>query len=42
VDVARLVAGEEREIVIPLEVEETDRSVQRFKLSIRLRMEPID
>lgn len=41
-DVARLTAGEEREIVIPLEVEESDRTVQRFKLSIRLRMEPID
>ena len=41
-DVARLAAGEEREIVIPLEVEESDRTVQRFKLSIRLRMEPID
>jgi len=41
-DVARLAAGEEREIVVPLEVEEADRTVQRFKLSIRLRMEPID
>ena len=41
-DVARLAAGEEREIVIPLEVEESDRTIQRFKLSIRLRMEPID
>ena len=41
-DVARLAAGEEREIVVPLEVEESDRTVQRFKLSIRLRMEPID
>ena len=42
VDVTRLAAGEEREIVVPLEVEEPDRTVQRFKLSIRLRMEPID
>jgi signal recognition particle receptor subunit beta len=41
-DVARLTAGEDREIVIPLEVEQSDRTVQRFKLSIRLRMEPID
>ena len=41
-DVARLAAGEEREIVVPLEVQEADRTVQRFKLSIRLRMEPID
>ena len=42
VDVTRLAAGEEREIVVPLEVEEPDSTVQRFKLSIRLRMEPID
>jgi len=41
-DVARLAAGEEREIVVPLEVEDADRTVQRFKLSIRLRMEPVD
>jgi hypothetical protein len=41
-DVARLAAGEEREIVVPLEVVAPDRTVQRFKLSIRLRMEPID
>jgi len=42
VDVARMVAGEEREIVVPLEIEEPDKTVQRFKLSIRLRMDPVE
>jgi signal recognition particle receptor subunit beta len=42
IDVARMVAGEEREIVVPLEIEEPDKTVQRFKLSIRLRMDPVE
>jgi signal recognition particle receptor subunit beta len=41
-DVARLAEGEEREIVVPLEIEQADRSLRRFKLSIRLRMEAAD
>jgi hypothetical protein len=40
-DVARMSAGEEREILIPVEIGEGD-AVQRFKLCVRLRLEPLD
>jgi hypothetical protein len=41
-DVARMEAGQEREIVVPVEVTNEDSEPRRFKLSIRLRLDPID
>ncbi len=40
-DVARLTAGEAREIVVPVEIAE-GTAVRRFKLSIRLKLDPLD
>jgi hypothetical protein len=40
-DVARLAAGEAREIVVPVEIAE-GTAVRRFKLSIRLKLDPLD
>ncbi|HXV76665.1 MAG TPA: hypothetical protein VD788_10130 [Candidatus Polarisedimenticolaceae bacterium] len=41
VDVARLTEGQEQELVVPVEIEQADRSVRRLKLSIRLRIDPV-
>ena len=41
-DVARMVPGEEREVIVPVEFQDADRQMRRFKLSIRLRMESVD
>jgi hypothetical protein len=41
-DVARMEAGQEREIVVPVEVTHEDSEPRRFKLSIRLRLDPVD
>jgi mutual gliding-motility protein MglA len=40
-DVARLRAGEAREILVPVEIVE-GAAVRRFKLSVRLRLDPLD
>ena len=40
-DVARMSAGEEREIVVPVEIASAG-GVRRFKLSVRLRLDPVD
>ena len=41
IDVARMAAGEEREILVPVEVGE-GAALRRFKLSVRLRLDPVD
>jgi len=41
-DVARLGGGTSREIVVPVEVESGEGAVRRYKLSIRLRLDPVD
>jgi len=35
-------AGEEREILVPVELGDPERGVRRFKLSLRLRLDPVD
>jgi hypothetical protein len=40
-EVARLEAGQLREIIIPIEIEGDGKAVQRFKLSIRLQLDPL-
>jgi hypothetical protein len=40
-DIARLGAGEQREILVPVQLGE-GREARRFKLSIRLRLDPAD
>jgi hypothetical protein len=40
--VASLAAEDEREIVIPVELTGEDASVRRFKLTLRLRLDPVD
>jgi hypothetical protein len=40
-EVARLAAGETREIVIPVEVGDTATGVRRYKLSVRLRLDTV-
>jgi hypothetical protein len=41
IDIARMMAGEEREVVVPVEFQDGDHPVRRFKLSIRLRMDAV-
>jgi hypothetical protein len=41
-DVARMTPGEERQIVVPVEVVSGPRSARRFKLTLRLRLDPVD
>jgi len=40
-EVARLGGGEQREILVPVQIGE-GATARRFKLSIRLRLDPID
>jgi hypothetical protein len=41
-EVARLATGQAREIVIPVEVGDEQTGTRRFKLSLRLRLDPVD
>jgi signal recognition particle receptor subunit beta len=41
-EVARLAAGQAREIVIPVEVGDADTGIRRYKLGLRLRLDPVD
>ena len=41
-DIASVAPGEEREIVIPVELGQTDGVAKRFKLRVRLRLDPLD
>jgi hypothetical protein len=41
-EIARMAAGQEREIVIPVELKEGEQAVRRFKLSIKLRLDGVD
>lgn len=41
-DVAHLSAGETREILIPVELGDAQSGVRRFKLSVQLRLDPLD
>jgi signal recognition particle receptor subunit beta len=41
-DIARMGAGQEREIVIPVEMKNSDKEVRRFKLSVKLRLDQVD
>jgi signal recognition particle receptor subunit beta len=41
-DVARLAAGECREIVVPLQIGREGEAVRRFKLSLKLQLHPVD
>jgi signal recognition particle receptor subunit beta len=41
-EVARMAAGQEREIVIPVEMKDGEKAVRRFKLSIKLRLDDVD
>ncbi len=41
-EIARMAAGQEREIVIPVELKEGETAVRRFKLSIKLRLDGVD
>jgi hypothetical protein len=40
--VARMASGEEQLIVVPVELGDVETGVRRFKLSVRLRLEPVD
>jgi len=40
-DVAHLTAGEEREVVVPVEFRDDNGEVRRFKLSIRMRLDSV-
>ena len=41
-EVARMASGEEREIIVPVEVGDPDVGLQRYKLTVRLRLDPVD
>jgi signal recognition particle receptor subunit beta len=41
-DIARMAAGQEREILIPVELKDGETEPRRFKLSIRLRLDQVD
>ena len=41
-DIARLAAGDEREIIVPVELGEAGKALRRFTLTIRLRLDPVD
>jgi hypothetical protein len=41
-EVAQLAAGQAREIVIPVEVGDRGAGVRRYKLSLKLRLDPVD
>ena len=41
-EVARLEAGTVQEIIVPVQVGETPGAVRRYKLSIRMHLEPVD
>jgi hypothetical protein len=41
-EIAHLAAGEQREIVIPVQIAGEGESFQRYKLSLRLRLDPVD
>jgi hypothetical protein len=41
-DIARMAAGQEREILIPVELKQEDAEPRRFKLSIKLRLDKVD
>jgi len=42
IDVAQMAPGEEREIIVPVEVGDATSEARRFKLSIRLRLDSIE
>jgi hypothetical protein len=41
-EVARLAAGEIREIIVPVEVGNAETGVRRYKLGLKLRLDPVD
>ena len=41
-EVAHLVAGEMREIIIPVQVGAEESAVRRYKLSLRMRLDPVE
>jgi signal recognition particle receptor subunit beta len=41
-EVARLAAGEIREIIVPVEVGDAETGVRRYKLGLKLRLDPVD
>jgi signal recognition particle receptor subunit beta len=41
-DIARMAAGQEREIVIPVELKDGEKALRRFKLSVKLRLDQVD
>jgi signal recognition particle receptor subunit beta len=41
-EVARLAAGELREIIVPVEVGDAETGVRRYKLGLKLRLDPVD
>jgi hypothetical protein len=40
--VAKLAAGEEQEILVPVEIGDETVGLKKFKLSIKLRLDPLD
>ena len=41
-EVARMASGETREIVVPVEVGDSDTGLRRYRLSLKLRLDPVD
>ena len=41
-EIARLTSGEMREIVVPVEIGDDPRTTRRFRLSFKLRLDPVD
>jgi signal recognition particle receptor subunit beta len=41
-EIARMASGQEREIVIPVELKDGESGLRRFKLSVRLRLDNVD
>jgi len=41
-DIARMAAGQEREILIPVEFKDGEKALHRFKLSVKLRLDQVD
>jgi hypothetical protein len=41
-EVAQMAPGDAREIVIPVEIGQAGVGLRRFKLSLRLRLDPVD
>ena len=41
-EVARMAPGDEREIIVPVEIGDEETGFRRFKLAFRLRLDPVE